>query len=383
MPADISENLPLFPLDKERLAQVDRNHQACVELLDDLGYDCLLLSLPENFSWFTCGGDSRFQSALEHLQVAVFISHKGRVILTHDAVSPQLFDREIAALGFQLKERRWREPLEDLYDEITRGRSVISDSGVGRTRMMEERIRQLRAELSPIVEKNWRNLGALATYAVEATCRNMSPNTSEAEIAGEVAHRAIKRGIVPVQIQILADGRLRRYRHWSYGNGVVERQCTINFVARKKGIHYAVSRSVSFSQLGAREQQEYQQAGETLAAILPLVQAGDCHQQVWQELKNICKEKKIDNQWRAAAFAWQLGFRHPEQVFKPREDQFFISHTPWHWQSVVGSTMIAHTFIVGRNITEDYGKSDRWPIREFTASDGTCFQFPEILERIC
>ena len=383
IPADMAENPELFRMDKERLAQVDRNQQACVALLEELGYDCLLLSLPENFSWFTCGGDSRFQSQVDHSQVALFITRKGRVVLTHDAFSPQLFDREISSLGFQLKERNWQEPVEDLYDEITRGRSVISDSGVGRTRKMGERISQLRAELSPAFEKNWQRLGILATYVVEATCRKMEPNACEAEIAGEVAHRSMKRGIVPIQIQVFADERLRRYRHWSYGRGFVKNRCTVNFIARKKGIHFAVSRTVSFLPLSSREQAEYQQAGEILAEMMPGVKNGSSHQQVWQELKNICKEKKINNQWRAAEFAWQLGYRHPEQVFKPRDDQFFSSDTPWYWQSVVGSTMIGHSFVVGKNMMEGYGMSERWPIREFKTPDGTSLQLPEVMERPC
>ncbi len=379
--ADIADNPELFRMDKERMAQVDRNQQACVALLEELGYDCLLLSLPENFSWFTCGGDSRFQSQLDQSQVALFITRKGRVVLTHDAISPQLFDREIAALGFQLKERNWREPVEDLYDEITRGRSVISDSGVGRTRQMDDRISQMRAHFSPLTEKNWQQLAALATYAVEATCRNMEPNTSEAEIAGEIAHRSMKRGIVPVQIQIFADERLRRYRHWSFGNGVINNKCTINFIARKKGIHFALSRTVSFTTPTQQQRQEYQQAGEVLAETLPLLNSGTTSERIWQELKKICKEKKLGNQWRAAEFAWQLGYRHPEQVFKPRNDQVFSSSTAWYWQTLAGSTMIGHSFLIGKEISQTWGVSDRWPMREFTTPQGESLLLPEILER--
>ncbi len=381
LPDNSGENPDLFRLDKKRLAMVDQNQQAIVSLLDELGYDGALLSLPENFSWFTCGGDSRFQAQSENTQVALFITRQGRVVLTHDAISPQLFDREIAALGFQLKERSWLEPVEDLYDEITRGRSVISDSGVGRTRCMEERISQLRAEFSPSLERKWKNLGVLATYAVEATCRSLKRNVTEAEVAGEVAHRSIKKGIIPVVIQVFADERLRRYRHWSHSRTAVKKRCVVNLIARKNGLHFAVSRSVSFSMLSPREQEEYQLAAEVLAEILPHVKSGVSHQQLWQELKSICKLKQLGNQWRAAEFAWQLGYRHPEQVFKPLEAQFFSSHTPWYWQSVLGSTMLGHSFIV-RDTTPQSGiNSDRWPVREFDSPDGTGLLLPEILIR--
>jgi hypothetical protein len=65
--------------------------------------------------------------------------------LCEAALSLPLFGEQIPALGFELKERTTVAELEDLYDEVCRGRSVMSDSGFGRTRDWADRIDELKA----------------------------------------------------------------------------------------------------------------------------------------------------------------------------------------------------------------------------------------------
>ena len=147
---------------------------------------------------------------------ALFITPAARVVVCHNSETSQVFDHELPGLGFQLKERAWTEPLPEILSDLCRGRRVGSDRCFPNTQNYSDAIRQLRTPLTPFECSRIRTLGRNVVHAVEATARSLKSGRIEAEIAGEMAHRLIKHQITPRRLQVLADSRGRRYRHWRY-----------------------------------------------------------------------------------------------------------------------------------------------------------------------
>lgn len=96
-------------VDGDRLADIQHKHAAVKQLLTVRQLDAILLQRPLNFAWFTSGGDCS-RGGSSDASAALFITPEARVVVTSNAESAQLFDRELQGLGFQLKERPWHEP---------------------------------------------------------------------------------------------------------------------------------------------------------------------------------------------------------------------------------------------------------------------------------
>ena len=72
-------------------------------------------------------------------------------------------------------------------------------------------LRALRRRLTRLERQRLRELGRTLTLAVEATCRNFDRGETEADVAGHLAHRLIREGVVPVDLRVASDDRLARY----------------------------------------------------------------------------------------------------------------------------------------------------------------------------
>src|SRR6187399_1348532 len=92
----------LQTVDPERIREVERRHGLLVEYLALRNLQGLLLVRPENFAWLTCGGDNSRRGSSRTV-AALFITSDARLVLCNAVDSGQLFDRELAGLGFQLK----------------------------------------------------------------------------------------------------------------------------------------------------------------------------------------------------------------------------------------------------------------------------------------
>ena len=98
-------------------------------------------------------------------------------------------------------------------------------------------------------EKNcYRALGQILSHALEATGRTLRIGDTEREVAGQLAHRLLHRGALPVTITVAADGRSRSYRHGSFTATKIRNYCVLKVAARKYGLCAMASRSVCFDE---------------------------------------------------------------------------------------------------------------------------------------
>ena len=133
-------------IDPERAKDIDRKHQNLTEFIREHSYDGLLLTRPENFSWFTTGGDAS-RGSWSDLTSGLFITPEARVLLSRNTDATQIFDRDIPGLGFQLKERLWQEDRAVLMSDLCRGRNVACDQPFERCEDVSLHVGGLRTPL--------------------------------------------------------------------------------------------------------------------------------------------------------------------------------------------------------------------------------------------
>ena len=272
-------------IDLERADDVADRQTAIAELLRRRKLDALLISRPENFAWLTAGADNTRAGTAERV-ARLFVTPEARVLVTNNVDSQYLFDRELPGLGFQLKERPWFEPCNGLACDLCRGRTVGSDEPFGSSVDVSADLAALRQPLAERELKLLRQLAREVAHAVEATARQCHPGETEAEVAAELAHRLVKRQIVPARMQVCADGRFRRYPHYPFGAELVQKSCVVAAVGRRHGLHVACCRAVLFGPDAAFRDAHHK--GLLMQATgLYFSRAGATAADIWPKVKRI------------------------------------------------------------------------------------------------
>src|SRR5215207_5447297 len=194
-----------------RRADIDAKQQLAAEVIEKMNCEAVVLLMPAHVAWFTAGMNVRGLIA-DSERPGVFTNGRQRWLLCSSVDAQRLFDEELDQLGFQLKEWTWLGGRADLLFNVTYGRKVAADRPFPNVPMANDKLRPLLRVLSAYERERYRELGAAVSHAVEATARALRAGDTEEEIAGQLGHRLLHRGVAPAALSIAADGRGAKYR---------------------------------------------------------------------------------------------------------------------------------------------------------------------------
>jgi len=365
--------------DLDRHEDICSKHAKLAELLESQGWDALLLQRPCNFSWMTSGsGIVGSGSALS--TAALFITADSRLIATNNCDSPLLFEEEVPQLGFSLKERSWTESSQVLIDDLCRGRVVASDTGCQETVDASSELRDLRLCLTPLERARMRIVGRHVAHAVEATARTLEPGQTEAEIAGQLAHRLIHRQVAPERLQVMVDGRGDRYRHWSYGADPLRKNCVLSAVGSRWGLCAAAARTVSFGAPSRNLRSQFQTAVMAEATGIYFSQPGMSLSRLFGRVSRIYEKYGHDKQWRLCDQGDVIGYQPSELPITPGSRESLAVNMAVHWHPSVGSAMTGDTILVAENGYEPLRPAETWPQMAVSVK-GFSVDCPDLLTR--
>jgi Xaa-Pro dipeptidase len=347
-------------LDKQRLADVDEKHARVRTLLAATGADALLLQDHANIAWFTAGADPA-RCTIEGCQTSLFVTDDARLFATNAVDSAQLFEREAFGLGFQLKQREWFQPHAALVEDLCRGRKVVSDSGIEGTRNVAKDVVRLRQPLTDLEVDRIRRLSKVLVHAVEISVGHIRVGVSEASVAGELSHRLIRHTVTPVRIQVCADGRNIRYRHWSYSEDPIESYATVSCIAKRWGLHVAVSRTVCLNQVPEELWEAHKKAVLMHATGMYFSRTGQRLKDVWPKVRRIYDKFGMPTEWQLADQAEIIGYRAMEHQLTPDSEYELQAPTAMYWHPGIGAALAGDTILIMPGGCEIVTKSSVWP----------------------
>ena len=349
--------------DPARAARAQARQERVAALLDARGLDAALLTDPANLAWVGCGADltgGLGRGGLGPGGTAVFLTRSSRVLACSSADAPHLFDREIPGLGFQLKQRPWFEPPGELFSDLCRGRAVGVDAPPARPSGEADGddpadLRAPLADFRGVLDDGERaalaGLGADVAHAVEAVCRGATAGRTECDLAGELAHRLLRRGAAPAFVRVAGDGRGDAQPHYAAGRRPVLTRATLAAVGRRDGLHAHCARTILFRENTARADRDdyrahHRRALLVQAAGLHFSRAGAAWADVWPKAARIYEKTGPADDWRAAPVVLRTGFAPVEAAPGPSARFALEPGTPLVWQPRCGPAACGDTALV-------------------------------------
>jgi Xaa-Pro aminopeptidase len=371
--------------DKElarRRADVEEKQRRIVALLDATGHDGVVLGRADSIAWFTSGGDLAQCFGSEASAVLLYVNRTSRAVITDNVQSARVFEEELAGLGFQLKERAWYDDPSRIVAELGHNKRLITDLGPRTSPWQRESdpLRALRQPLTPLERQRLRELGRTLTLAAEATCRNFVQGETEADVAGHLAHRLIREGVIPVDLRVAGDDRLARYRQPCFKAAPIRHRATIAVAGRRHGLCAALTRTVSFGPAPEAIHQQHGLAAMVDATCIYFSRPGEKVSEVIRRAKRIFEKFDHPHEWTLGYLGHGIGYTPREQFLLPDSAASIEAGTALRWSPSVGPARSEDTVVIESRGYEVVTEAQNWPKLEVVVK-GFLLTRPGILER--
>jgi Xaa-Pro aminopeptidase len=370
----------LDPEVARRRADVDEKHRRVIKFLQTLDYEAVVLTRADSIAWFTGGGDVGQDLTSEVASVALFINGTTRAILSDNVQSARIFEEELAGLGFQLKERPWHQDPSRIIAELTHNKRTASDGHLPGLEFEHEKLKALRRPMTDLERSSLRTLGRTLTLAVEATCRNFMPGETEADVAGHLAHRLMREGVVPVELRIASDDRLARYRRPTFKAAEIQRRATITATGRRHGICASVTRTVSFGRVSERFRSCHTVATMVDATCIYFSRPGEPISEVFRRARRIFEKFNHPHEWTLDYQGDIIGYAPREFALLPDCPAPLQAGSALRWSPSVGAARSEDTVAIDSRGFEVVTEAQNWPKIEVSVKGFTILR-PGILER--
>jgi len=367
---------------RQRRADVEEKHARISAVLDATGDDAVVLGRADSVAWFTAGGDLGQSLGSEAAAVLLYINRTSRAVITDNVQSARVFEEELAGLGFQLKERPWYDDPSQFVAELGHNKRVVSDLGQGPVAWPRETdpLRALRWPLTLLERQRLRELGRTLALAVEATCRNFDRGETEADVAGHLAHRLVREGVVPVVLRVAGDDRLARFRQPSFKAAPIRQRATISVTGRRHGLCASLTRTVSFGPAGADYHKQHGLAAMIDATCIYFSRPNEKLSEVISRARRIFEKFDYPHEWTLDYLGHTIGYAPREVLLLPDSSAPIEAGTAYCWSPSVGSARSEDTVVIDPRGYEVVTDAQNWPKLEVTVK-GFLMTRPGILER--
>ena len=362
-----------------RRADIDAKQDRVGRILEELKCDGVVLLMPAHVAWFTGGMNVRGLIA-DGERPGIYTNGRQRWLLCSNIDTQRLFDEELDGLGFQLKEWQWAVGRAVLLGELVAGKKFATDRPFPNMPLINDKLRPELRPLTQFEQEQYRDLGGVVAHAVEATARNVNRGDTEEEIAGQLAHRLVHRGIEPVGLSVTADARGKRFRRSGTTATPVNRVATLQATGSREGLCATASRTVCFGPPEAEFRAVFDKATQLAAIYRSRSKPDESMATALEACKWLVAKSAWEYEWRFSQPGYGAGRFPAEELRRMGQDEKFAAGWPLVWQAKLETASVVDTVIVGDGGPVAVTPPVEWPFKRIRIKD-VPHDIPDLLVR--
>jgi len=342
----------------------------------------LLLSKQNNFAWLTAGGDNHVVIASETGVGSILITRDKKKYLIADNIESLRLkeEEELASQGFEVRDYPWyeEERKTDIIRELTSGMKVASDDGFPGTKIVGDKIAELRYSLTEEEMKRYRWVGIKTSEALGQVCGRIRGGDKEEEIAGRLSEELLGQGIVPIVLLVAADERIEKFRHPIPTDKRVNKYAMVVVCGRKWGLIVSLTRFIHFGKIAGALREKHQAVVKVDAAFIANTRPGRAVGDIFAKGVQAYLDNGFSEEWRLHHQGGPTGYAGRDYKAIPEEKRTVQLQQAFAWNPSITGTKSEDTIIALQDKTEIISNTPNWPMLT-VEYDGLQWERPDIL----
>lgn len=308
---------------KPSAAEIETKLDRVAALLDRNGASALALSRHGNIAWITGGQvEARVAQGSETAVCQLVLTRDGRkYYLAPNNEAARLADEEFAGLasarlGYEPVIYPWHEGPGDRLRALAGGGALCADTVIPDAKTVD--LMGLRSSLLPGEMERLRILGRETAAATVEVLKDLTPGTTEQDMAGRVSEALWKRGIAPTVLLMGTDERIFKYKHAVARAGVLDRYGMLNLCARRWGLVVSITRFVHFGAPDAELVKAFEAAARIHAALLHATQDRAASSEIFAVARRTYAEAGAADEIEKHHQGGACGYAERDWVIKPQ-----------------------------------------------------------------
>ena len=359
-------------------AELKQKLERIQSLLTSKKLNALLLRKVSSVAWATGGASSYINTAVSEGAGSLLITPKGRYLITTNIEAPR-FDKEegLLAQGWELSQSPWYA--EDTTAGLTVGFKLGVDGAYPGAIDLSNEIARLRANLLPVEQDRFRELGKRCAAAMQAAIRAVRPGQTEFEIAARLGMETQQRGVQPIVNLIATDERIFNFRHPLPTDKKMEKYAMLVLCGRRQGLVCSITRLVYFGHLPSAIQRKADAVARIDAVFAAATRPGQLLGQVFARAVAAYAETGFADEWQLHHQGGPAGYEPREYLGVPGSTDVVTLGQAYAWNPSITGVKSEDTILVGEKSAEVITAMPDWPAIAVTVDKQT-FQRPAILE---
>ncbi len=330
-----------------RLEEITLKHKRIQKLLDETGYEAVLLKTQANFSWFTAGGQNLVTIADAEGVASLLITKDARTAVTNNIEIQRIMEEEdLRNMDFIGLSYDWYQGNElTEISKLVDPSKVLTDVRGLPYRYYGDSIQTLRYQLTEPEIERYLKLGELTSKGIEEVMKEVKPGMKESEVTGALLEHLWADRIDTVCVQAGADERAFLYRHPIPTEKKIGKLLVLNTNARKWGLVTTITRTLCFGKPDEQFEKQYTDnvyiETEMIEASKPGVQVQD----IFHLTCGLYKSYGYADEWKLHHQGGAQGYKNRDYLMTQDTEDTVLANQCFCWNPSIAGSKSEDAFI--------------------------------------
>ncbi|MEX1276951.1 MAG: M24 family metallopeptidase [Bacteroidota bacterium] len=328
--------------------------------LQDHALDGVLLTLQQNFAWYTDGGRSYVNVGTEESIADLLITPSGDHLFSNSTENIRLATEEIP----------WKVDhahLSPWWEDGARTRNIGSEFGdrIGSDAgPLRREFSRLRYSLLPNEVERYRKLGTDTAAAFWDLARFLRTGMTERDLAAELSAQLIRKGMFPLVMLVAFDARASSYRHPLPTDNKLKNLALVSVCARRYGLIVSVSRAFSLGPVPDELLKKHRAVAALDAWLIGKTTPGRRIPDLFEGLKEQYAEVGFANEWQLHHQGGATGYATRDYRATSTSDEVVQDNQAFAWNPSITGAKSEDTILAVSGGIEILTADPRWPTME-------------------
>jgi Xaa-Pro aminopeptidase len=314
-------------------------------LMEREALEAILMRRPENFAWYTGGGNSRVEYASPLGAADVVVTKDGEYVLASTIEAPRMRAEE--ALGLEVLEYPWHDGPEAAVRDLVGSRPLGADVRLDNASDVRDGLSSLRRVLDPDAIARLRSVGADLTMALAEAADEVEPGMTENFAAEAIAGACRGRGLVPTVLLAATDERIRRFRHPLPTGATIEGRAMLVASAQRGGLYANLTVIVDFDELDRETALRQAACDEILARMREeATRPGRTLADAFADCRRFYADEGFPDEWRLHHQGGPTGYASREVIATPHTAVPIEVGQAFAWNPSITGAKSEETFVL-------------------------------------